>query len=113
LQATFCWEGQGKPVTELLDEMLDECADALRVLATTRDELGIINTMLQKRICQADFVRDVASRYPDDYTFASAYSKLVRHWTVFEEYLDKAQTLEPVVALDDERHHGGASGNHR
>jgi gamma-glutamyl:cysteine ligase YbdK (ATP-grasp superfamily) len=101
LQATFCWEGQSKSVAELLAEMLDECGDALRVLGTTPADLGIINAMLQKRICQADFVRDVASRYADDYTFASAYSKLMRHWTIFEEYLETAQPLEPVVALDE------------
>jgi hypothetical protein len=102
LQATFCWNGQTKPVAEILDEMLDECSEALRVLETQRDEFSVINAMLQKRVCQADFVMQLAERYPEDHALTSAYSKMVRHWNVFEEYLEKATPLEPIGAPDDD-----------
>jgi hypothetical protein len=62
-----------------------------RCLASTRDNagrLGIINAMLQKRICQADFVRDVASRIRRLHLCFGLF-KLMRHWTSFEDIFDR------------------------
>lgn len=100
LQATFCWNEQAKPVVQVLGEMLDECSPELQTLGVARSDLSLINAMLEKRVCQADFVRQLADRYPDDWGFASAHAKLVRHWEVFDEYLQSAAPLEPVPALD-------------
>jgi gamma-glutamyl:cysteine ligase YbdK (ATP-grasp superfamily) len=102
LQATFRWSGGARPVVEVLDEMLDGCREELAVLGIRRSDLTLIEAMIAKRVCQADFVLDLAERYPDPYCLASAYAKLVRHWTVFDEYLSSAGTLEPVPLLDEE-----------
>lgn len=102
LQATFRWGGGSRPVVEILDEMLDACGDALRVLGASRTDFTLIDSMRTKRFCQADFALDVAKRYPDPYGFASAYSKLIRHWEVFDDYLSTAPTLEPAAAPDDD-----------
>src|SRR5262249_13889305 len=70
-QGTFHWDGALRPVAEVLDEMLDECAEALAALGVRRAELHLVNAMIEKRVCQADFVLDLASRYPDPYCLAS------------------------------------------
>jgi hypothetical protein len=44
----------------------------------------------------------LAERYPDPYLLASAFGKLFRHWDVFDQYLEKAPTLEPVALPDEE-----------
>jgi hypothetical protein len=102
LQATFAWEGGARPVTEVLDEMLDECGEALAALGARRGDLSLINMMVEKRVCQADFALDLARRYPDHICLASAYAKLARHWTVFDEYLEAAPTLEPLPLADEQ-----------
>lgn len=102
MQATFCWQGKSKPVAQMLGEMLDECADELQTLGAYRADLALINAMIDKRVCQADFALSVATRYPDDWCFASAYAKLVRHWNVFDEYLESAAPLAPLAPLDEE-----------
>lgn len=102
LQATFRWDGDVRPSVEVLEEMLDTCAEALAILGASRTELSIINNMLRKRICQADMVQPLLDRYPDPYLLASAYGKCLRDWTWFEEYLDAAVPLEPRPALDEE-----------
>jgi hypothetical protein len=58
--------------------------------------------MIEKRICQADFVLDLTRRYPEPYQLASAHAKLVRHWSVFDEFLDNALAREPISAPDAE-----------
>ena len=102
LQATFSWNGKPKPVVELLDEMLTECSRELETLGVKRSDLTVLNTMIEKRICQADFVMSFADRYPDKYLFASAWAKLVRHWEIFEEYLECAETLDPEPLIDED-----------
>jgi gamma-glutamyl:cysteine ligase YbdK (ATP-grasp superfamily) len=102
LQATFAWEGGARPVVEVLDDMLDECGEALTALGAQRSDLRLINDMLRKRICQADFALDLARRYPDNVCLASAYAKLARHWTIFDEYLEAAPTLEPIPLADEQ-----------
>jgi gamma-glutamyl:cysteine ligase YbdK (ATP-grasp superfamily) len=102
LQATFQRDGRPLPVVELLGEMLDSCGEELRSLGVKRADLRIIEAMLQKRTCQADFVLKLAERYPDPWLLASAYAKLTRHWEIFEEYLEAAPVLEPVPLPDDE-----------
>lgn len=102
LQATFCWKGGPRPVVEILDEMLDSCAESLAALGARRADLGIINAMLAKRATQADFALSVAARYPDPFLLASALGKLCRHWTVFDEWLAAAPALDPLPALDDD-----------
>ena len=102
LQATFTWNGEPRPVVELLDEMLDECGVELDMLGAKRSDLRVLSAMVEKRMCQADFALSVAERYPEKYAFTSAYSKLVRHWTVFEEYLESASPLEPVAVLNED-----------
>jgi gamma-glutamyl:cysteine ligase YbdK (ATP-grasp superfamily) len=101
LQATFAWEGAAVPVVEVLDAMLEECAEALAALGAQRSDLGLINTMLHKRTCQADFVLALAESYPDNVCLAAAYGKLARHWEIFDEYLDTARVLEPVPLVDE------------
>lgn len=102
MQATFRWNGAARPVAEILDAMLDECADALSLLGARRSDLTLINAMIEKRVCQADLVIELAARYPDPYLLTSAYSKLMRHWTVFDEYVERAPTLEPAPPPDAE-----------
>lgn len=102
MQATFTWEGKPRPVVELIDEMLDECREELKILGAKRSDLGVVNEMVNKRICQADLEMSVMDRYPDQYALASAYGKLIRQWDVFEEYLKSAEALDPVPALDEE-----------
>jgi gamma-glutamyl:cysteine ligase YbdK (ATP-grasp superfamily) len=102
LQATFAWEGGPRPVVEVLDAMLDECAEALAALGARRSDLRLINTMLRKRVCQADLALDLARRYPDNVCLASAYAKLARHWTLFDEYLEAAPALEPIPLADEQ-----------
>ncbi len=57
--------------------------------------------MIRKRVCQADFALTLAGRYPDPYLLTSAYSKMLRHWDAFDEYLNAAQVLEPAPAPDE------------
>jgi len=102
LQATFQWEGRPRPVVEILDEMLDSCGEELRALGVRRSDLGIVNTMLRKRTCQADFVLKLAERYPDPWCLASAYAKLIRHWEVFDEYVEAAPGLDPISQPDED-----------
>jgi gamma-glutamyl:cysteine ligase YbdK (ATP-grasp superfamily) len=114
LQATFLWDGgagsgpggrpigSARPVAEIADEMLDDCREELAALGVSRSDLGILNTMLAKRTCQSDWVLTVHERYEDPYLFASAYAKLLRHWEIFEEWLESAPALEPAPAPDAE-----------
>ena len=101
MQATFAWQGRTRPVAEILDEMLDDCRDALERLGARRADLKLINTMIRKRICQADMAIELGERYPDPYLLTSAYSKMVRHWEAFDEYLAGAKALEPAPAPDE------------
>jgi hypothetical protein len=101
MQATFHWDGVERPVADIVDEMLDECEPGLARLGATRSDLGLIDTMVNKRVCQADFALDLGERYPDPYLLASAYAKMLRHWEVFDEYLAGADTLDPVPAPDE------------
>ncbi|MDO8585684.1 MAG: glutamate-cysteine ligase family protein [Armatimonadota bacterium] len=102
LQATFAWDGKPRPVTEILDEMLDSCAAELQALGVDRSDFGMIDAMLRKRVCQADYLRDLVERYPDPFQLASVCGKLLRQWDIFDEYLDTAPALEPCPALDNE-----------
>jgi hypothetical protein len=102
LQATFLWHGSPRPVAEILGEMLDDASDALRQLGARRSDLPLVETMLAKRTCQADYGRTLADRYSDPHRLASAWSKLARHWDTFDTYLtERAPTLDPVPAPDD------------
>jgi hypothetical protein len=101
LQATLAWEGHTRPVTEVLDAMLDECREALAVLGAKRSDLRLIQMMIEKRICQADYVLDLERRYPDTFQLASVCAKLARHWDVFDQYLESARPLEPVPVPDE------------
>jgi len=56
--------------------------------------------MLRKRTCQADYLIDLASRYPDPWQLGSAMTKVLRHWDVVNNYLETAPVLEPVAAPD-------------
>lgn len=102
MQATFRWQGNPRPVAEIVEEMLDSCAGELQTLGASRARLPIINRMVQKRICQADMVIPLAERYPDPYLLACAYGKMLRHWEWFEEFLEGARALEPAPMLSDE-----------
>jgi hypothetical protein len=102
LQATFHWNGRTRPVVEILDEMLDECAGGLAALGARRGDFGLIETMLSKRLCQADFALDLAQRYPDPFRLASAYAKLARHWDVFDTWVEGTPAREPIPAPDEE-----------
>ncbi|MCE5323612.1 hypothetical protein LLG46_09900 [bacterium] len=101
LQATFSWHGKPITAVDLINEMLDECKAELAALGAKRLDLNIINAMLEKRFCQADFVLGMMDRYKDPYLLSSAYAKLVRHWEIFEEYLESAPTLEPALMVDE------------
>ena len=103
LQATFTWEGAARPVTDLLEEMLDACREELSTLGATRADLGVLTAMLRKRTCQADFVLGLLERYPDPWCLASAHAKLMRHWDVFDEYVEKAPVLDPSPLPDEDR----------
>ena len=100
LQATFLWEGEQRPVVAILDEMLDDCRGALEQLGARRSDLCLIEQMLKKRVCQADFALTLSARYADPHELTSALAKLIRHWDVFDEYLDRAEPLEPLPAID-------------
>jgi gamma-glutamyl:cysteine ligase YbdK (ATP-grasp superfamily) len=102
LQATFHWNGRTRPVVEILDEMLDECADGLAALGARRGEFVLIEAMLSKRVCQADYVLELAERYPDPYQLASAYSKLARHWDVVDTWIEGTPARDPLPAPDEE-----------
>jgi len=102
MQAVFLWDGRPRPVADVLDEMLDQCADDLAELGAKRGDLGLVERMIRKRVCQADFVIELARRYDDPRRLTSAYAKLIRHWDVIDEYLDRAPTLEPAEAPDEQ-----------
>jgi gamma-glutamyl:cysteine ligase YbdK (ATP-grasp superfamily) len=102
LQATLAWDGKPKPVIEILDKMLDECSDSLRDLGANRSDFPVMQTMLEKRVCQADFVSNLAERYSDNYQLASVYGKLVRQWDIFEEYLESTKPLDIVPMADED-----------
>ena len=113
MQATFRWDGVALPVASLVGRMLDEAADELKVLGASRSDLATIDCMTRKRICQADFVRHYAERYPDPIAFASVYGKLLRGWDVVDEYLEGARPLDPVPPVSDEEilaEHAGVIG---
>lgn len=117
MQATFSWQGTPRPVAEIAGEMLDECGEALADLDTSRHDLGIIEQMVQKRICQADLALDIARRYDEPYCLLAAYAKRLRDWNAFEEYLASAPVLEPAPALTradvlDEHESQIGSGTH-
>jgi hypothetical protein len=67
-----------------------------------RTDLGVIDTMLRKRTCQADLVLKLAERYPDPWCLASAYAKLVRHWELFDEYVEGTAAREPMPLADED-----------
>lgn len=103
LQASFIWDGKAIPVVEIMDEMLDRARPGLKALDADRRDLTVLSAMLQKRTCQADFVLELATRYPDPYCLASVHSKLVRDWEAFEDYISSAPPLDPVaVPTEDE-----------
>jgi|GEM_PF-939429 len=102
MQATFRRRGKPLPAAEMVDEMLDGCAEELRALGISRAGLPIVNAMAQKRVCQADMVIPLAERYPDPYLLAGAYGKMLRHWEWFEEFLDGSPPLEPLPMLSNE-----------
>jgi len=102
MQAVFAWGEATRPVADVLDEMLDACGDALAHLGATRADLALIDAMIRKRTCQADFAIDLGRRYADPYLLTSAYAKMLRHWEVFEEYLAAAPVLEPAPAPDEQ-----------
>jgi hypothetical protein len=103
MQATFLWDGGFRPVAEILDQMIDQCSDGLEALGARRRDLELINAMIGKRVCQADLGLGLMDRYPDPYLLTSAYSKLLRHWEIFEEYLVDAPVLDPAPEPDEER----------
>ncbi len=103
MQATFIWDGKERPTVDIIDEMLDDCKDGLAKLGAKRDDLILINQMIKKRICQADYVIDLADRYPDPIILTSVYSKLIRHWEIIDEYFGKAKPLEPVPVPDEKK----------
>ena len=102
LQATFHRDGRPLPVVDVLDDMLDSCADALTALGATRADFTLINTMLRKRVCQADFALGLAERYADPYLLISAYAKLVRHWDVFDDFVARCDVLDTVAPPDED-----------
>jgi len=102
MQASFHWNGKKLPVASILDEMLDECKESLAKLGCKRSDLVLINTMLKKRLCQADFAAELAGRYPDPQLFSSAYAKLLRHFEIVDEWLLKAKPLDPIAAPCDD-----------
>ncbi len=102
MQATFVSEGRAEPVAELLARMLDECRDSLALLGAGPADLELVNGMIRRRVCQADMALELAERYRDPYVLSSAYSKVVRRWDAFDQWLEKAPVLEPAPALHEE-----------
>jgi len=102
LQATLSWNGEPRPVVEILGEMLDDSTDALAILGASRADLPLIDRMLARRVCQADWGMTLFARYEDPYLLAAAFGKLLRHWDAFDEYLATAAPLEPVPFPDEE-----------
>jgi len=102
MQATFISEGDSEPVAELLERMLEGCRDSLELLGAQRADLGLVNAMVRRRVCQADMALELAERYRDPYVLSSAYSKVVRRWDAFDRWLESAPTLEPAPAPDEE-----------
>jgi len=102
LQATLRWQGKLLPVTDIIEEMMDNAREALAGIGAKRSDLTTIESMLRKRVCQADFARDLAGRYSDDYMLASVYTKVMRHWDSFERFLETATPLDPIAPPDDE-----------
>ena len=68
----------------------------------SRKDLTLLETMIEKRRCQADLVLDLGERYPDPYCLASVHSKLVRDWEVFDNYVASSAPLDPVPAPNRE-----------
>jgi gamma-glutamyl:cysteine ligase YbdK (ATP-grasp superfamily) len=102
MQATFRWEGGARPVADILDEMLDRCSEDLAALGCKRSDLTMINQMLAKRTCQADYLTSLFDRHPDPALLSAAVHKLMRHWTVFDEFLEAAPVLDPMPVIDEE-----------
>lgn len=102
MQATFLWEGAARPVSEILDEMLDACPEQLAALGATRQDLSITGKMIEKRLCQADSLMWMADRYPDPIQLAVAQVKLLRGFDYFDDYAVNARPLEPVAAPTQE-----------
>ena len=100
LQATLLWDDGPRPVVDIIDQMLDDCAESLRELGVSRRDLVLINRMIEKRTSQADYVLDLASRYKEPYELASVMIKTLRHWDAFDNYIDRAPVLDPAPASD-------------
>jgi len=98
LQATLLWDGGAKPVVDIIDSMLDECAESLAALGASRRDLVLINRMIEKRTNQADYILDLASRYAEPFELASVMIKTLRHWDAFDNFLDRAPILDPMPA---------------
>lgn len=102
LQASFRWDGANVPVVDIIREMMDECEDELRDFGVGKGDLQLLNLMLDKRTCQADFILDVLKRYPDIHMFTSVYSKLIRDWGIIDEYIGSGKPLDPMPVPDED-----------
>lgn len=103
MQASLRWGDGERPVAEIASEMLEEAKDALAILGATRGDLTVIETMIAKRLCQADLPLEIARRYDDPYVLGNVLQKRMRDWNAFDEWAQNAKPLEPVPTMTDEQ----------
>jgi hypothetical protein len=103
MQATFIWRGLARPVAEVLSEMLDECSENLAQLGARRSDFVLIEMMIRKRKCQADYLLTLAERYPDPYQLGSVVVKMLRHREAYDEFLEQGLVLDPRPPLDQDQ----------
>ena len=104
MQATLFWEGRERPVAEILEELLDYCEPALAALGAARSDLSPLDVLARKRLCQADYVRELAARYPDPHCLTAVMKTLYSDGgSPIDEYMDSASPLDPVPAVDSEK----------
>lgn len=104
MQATLFWDGAERPVSEILEELLDYCEPALSALGAERSDLAPLETMARKRLCQADYVRELSARYPDPWCLVSVMKSLYSDGgTPIDEYMESSAPLEPVPAVNNEK----------
>jgi len=104
LQATFHWDGEEKPVTEILKEMLNLAAEGLNLLGAEIKDLTTIAKMIEKRQTQADFILTLYELDKDPHRLLRTIATIFQDKEAFGKYLDMAPILPPVAPMDIRDH---------
>jgi gamma-glutamyl:cysteine ligase YbdK (ATP-grasp superfamily) len=103
LQATFAWNGKLRPVSDVVEEVIEFAKPGLKQLEATKTDLAMIRKMAKKRQTQADLSRWLWDLNPDPYRYSMHLANIVGTYDIVDEYLKTAPTLEPVPRVEPEQ----------